>query len=68
MKLGIKQFIAAANTAITGKMPLIGAANTVVDLGEGWYRVPYGSYPHSKGLQVFEQEDGQNVVSAFNER
>lgn len=67
MKHTLKDLIAAANTAITGKLPLIGAANSVVDLGEGWYRVPYGSYPHSKGLQVFEEDDGQNVVDAFNE-
>lgn len=67
MKFRIRNLIGAANEMITGQVNMIGAANEMKDLGDGRYLIPYGSYPHSKGLQVFELSDAQNVVDAFNE-
>lgn len=67
MKFRFRNLIAAANEVLTGQVNMIGAANEMKDLGEGRYLIPYGSYPHSKGLQVFEESDALNVVDAFNE-
>jgi hypothetical protein len=32
---------------------------------EGWTVIPFGSWPHSRGLQIFGKAEAENIVSAF---
>lgn len=46
------KLIAAANEAVHPKFGMVCASNELVSLGDGWYLIPYGQYPHKEGLQI----------------
>lgn len=57
----------AANEATPSDFRAESAANDYRADEKGWFQVsPFGEFNHTKGLQVFQREDAERIVTAFN--
>lgn len=64
--MGPQVAVSLANEA-DSEAQLLGVANELdLAAGDGWAQIaPYGTWPHTEGLQIFERADAEQIVSRF---